>query len=258
MKSNEEFYKNLAQRESGGLKDPYSAVNKQGYIGKYQLGEAALKDAGYYEKKNGNYYSNDWSGKFTGKDGVYSKDDFLKNKQAQENAIKEYMGRQWDYLAPVHDSVGKVVGENVITPSGLIAAAHLVGQNEVIKYIKSDGEYVPKDGNGVPVTEYIHDMGHCEVLKETKNCRYDTNAAEDTQATLDNYYGNAESLKDWAGRALNGVMWDKFKDETMTKMFPNQNKTINSSHCSGSYPVSGYTRSDGSKVDSYVRNCWKH
>jgi len=28
--------------------------------------------------------------------------------------------------------------------------------------------------------------------------------------------------------------------------------------CTGSYPVSGYTRGNGIEVDSYIRNCWKH
>ena len=28
--------------------------------------------------------------------------------------------------------------------------------------------------------------------------------------------------------------------------------------CTGSYPVSGYTRGNGVEVDSYIRNCWKH
>ena len=35
------------------------------------------------------------------------------------------------------------------------------------------------------------------------------------------------------------------------------NKNENS-ECSGSYEVSGYTTSDGKKVGSYTRNCWKH
>ncbi len=30
------------------------------------------------------------------------------------------------------------------------------------------------------------------------------------------------------------------------------------SECSGSYPVSGYTRDDGTKVDGYIRTCFKH
>ena len=30
------------------------------------------------------------------------------------------------------------------------------------------------------------------------------------------------------------------------------------SDCPGYYEVSGYTTSDGKKVDSYTRTCWKH
>jgi len=33
---------------------------------------------------------------------------------------------------------------------------------------------------------------------------------------------------------------------------------INKNNCTGSYQVSGYTRSDGTRVDSYVRNCYIH
>ena len=79
-----DFYNDLGARESGGN---YSSVNKYGYVGKYQMGETAMVDAGYYKKPSGKY-NNDWSGQFTGKDGVYSVQDFLKNKQAQENAQK--------------------------------------------------------------------------------------------------------------------------------------------------------------------------
>ncbi len=35
------------------------------------------------------------------------------------------------------------------------------------------------------------------------------------------------------------------------------NKKENS-QCTGSYEVSGYTTSDGKKVGSYTRTCWKH
>ena len=30
------------------------------------------------------------------------------------------------------------------------------------------------------------------------------------------------------------------------------------SKCSGSYPVSSYTRKDGIKVDGYTKTCYKH
>ena len=32
----------------------------------------------------------------------------------------------------------------------------------------------------------------------------------------------------------------------------------NQSGCTGSYPVSGYTRDDGTKADDYIRTCYKH
>lgn len=46
-----DFYNNLGARESGGN---YSSVNKYGYVGKYQMGEAAMIDAGYYKSLLGN------------------------------------------------------------------------------------------------------------------------------------------------------------------------------------------------------------
>lgn len=50
----------LARRESGGQPDPYRAVNRAGYLGKYQMGELALIDAGFYKRDRTN--SNDFRG----------------------------------------------------------------------------------------------------------------------------------------------------------------------------------------------------
>lgn len=47
MKTLEQFLNDLGERESGGN---YRAFNRYGYAGKYQMGEAALVDAGYYKK----------------------------------------------------------------------------------------------------------------------------------------------------------------------------------------------------------------
>ena len=72
LKTVDEFYKDLGMRESGGN---YGAENRLGYLGKYQMGEQALVEAGYYKKDVKSYkdYNNDWKGTFTGKDGVFSK-----------------------------------------------------------------------------------------------------------------------------------------------------------------------------------------
>ena len=47
-KNLQDFNEALGARESGGN---YKSKNKYGYLGKYQVGEAALIDAGYYTKK---------------------------------------------------------------------------------------------------------------------------------------------------------------------------------------------------------------
>jgi len=39
-----DFLNRLGARESGGKDGNYQAVNKDGYLGKYQMGEAALID----------------------------------------------------------------------------------------------------------------------------------------------------------------------------------------------------------------------
>jgi hypothetical protein len=51
MKTLQDFLNDLGARESGGN---YKAFNKFGYAGKYQMGEMALIDCGYYKKPS--YY----------------------------------------------------------------------------------------------------------------------------------------------------------------------------------------------------------
>lgn len=146
------FLDDLAMVESGGN---YAAFNKYGYAGKYQMGEMAMIDAGYYQK-NGNY-NNDWKGKFTGKDNIYSIKDFLNNPQAQENAQLIFKKKQWGYLKSV--GADKYLGEKfdgyIITKSGLLAGTHLKGAGEVIKFLKSGGKYNPKDAFGTSIEFYI-------------------------------------------------------------------------------------------------------
>ena len=153
MKTLQQFLTDLGARESGGK---YNILNKYGYAGKYQMGEMALVDAGYYIKPN-KKYNNDWNGKFTGKDGVNSIQDFLNNSKAQENAQIIYKRKQWGYLKAVgaHKYVGKVINGYLITPSGLLAGAHLKGVGCVIKYLKSNGQIIETDGFGTSIESYM-------------------------------------------------------------------------------------------------------
>ncbi len=160
-----DFYNDLGARESGG---DYTVVNRWGYVGKYQMGESAMVDAGYYIKPSRNY-NNDWTGQFTGKDGVYSLDDFRKNKQAQENAQKSFKQAQWHQLKSLglDKYVGKEINGVKITQSGLLAAAHLKGPRNVQKYLESSGKDIPKDKLGTSVEDYMSKFGGYDVSEIT-------------------------------------------------------------------------------------------
>ncbi len=165
MKTLKDFLNDLGARESGGN---YKAFNRYGYAGKYQMGEAALIDAGYYKKPSGRF-NNDWSGIFTGRDGVRSIRDFLNNPAAQENAQIIFKKRQWGYLKAVgaHNYVGKTINGYMITPSGLLAGAHLKGAGSVAKYLKSDGKIIEKDAFGTSVETYMKRFAGYDVREIT-------------------------------------------------------------------------------------------
>jgi Ca2+-binding RTX toxin-like protein len=149
------YFEALGQRESSGR---YDATNSYGYLGKYQMGEGALIDSGYYLSDGTG--KNDWdSSHLTGKDGVFSKADFLASPDAQENAIQTYTSLLWRYLGSAQQYEGQVIDGIKITISGLLGGSHLVGAGNVAKYLNSGGDTVPKDGNSVPVTDYIKLLG---------------------------------------------------------------------------------------------------
>jgi len=166
MKGNyRDFLKALGYRESGGV---YKIENKYGYLGKYQMGEAALKDAGYY-LGDITRRRNDWIGRWTGKDGVWSKQDFLNNPKAQENAIKEFHKKMWKYIKvlDLDKYVGKKVRRILITESGLLGGAHLLGAGNLKKFLRSNGRIVPTDGFGTPITHYIEKFGGYDISEIT-------------------------------------------------------------------------------------------
>ena len=165
MKTLKNFFDDLGLRESGGN---YKAFNKFGYAGKYQMGEAALIDAGYY-KKNSGKYNNDWQGQFTGKDSVYSIKDFLNNPNAQENAQMNFKRRQWAYLKALDADkyIGQIINGYKITASGLLAGAHLKGAGAVSSYLKSGGKLVQKDGFGTSIEEYMKKFAEYDVHEIT-------------------------------------------------------------------------------------------
>ena len=165
MTQTKDFFEILGQLESSG---DYAARNKFGYLGKYQMGEAAMIDAGYYTKNNNNW-NNDWSGKFTGKGGVNSVDDFLNNAEAQEQAQRIFKKRQWQYLKSggVENYINKTIKGETITPAMILGAAHLKGHGDALKYLKSNGKINPPDGFGTTMEDYMKHFKGCDVSEIT-------------------------------------------------------------------------------------------
>ena len=166
MSDYDKFLENLAAKESGGR---YGITNSIGYLGKYQMGELALIDAGYYQRDG--TARNDWNGSWTGKDGVTSKGDFLASPDAQENAVRDYMKVQWGYIR--HYGLDKYVGQTmsdgvVLTESGLLAGAHLGGIGNLKDYVTSNGRVDFKDGNGTPISSYVERFGGHETPFEPR------------------------------------------------------------------------------------------
>jgi integrating conjugative element protein (TIGR03758 family) len=152
-----DFLQSLAQRESGNRPD---VVNKYGYAGLFQMGGAALNDAGYYKGAD-----NKWTSTWTGKDGISSLKDFLASPQAQVNAITAYHQKIDQFIKSkgLDAYEGKTLNGVTLTKSGMIAGAHLVGMGNLETWIKSGGAIVPKDGNKIAITAYVQQFGGYQV-----------------------------------------------------------------------------------------------
>jgi hypothetical protein len=160
------FFDALGMRESGG---DYAVVNSLGYLGKYQFGELALADLGYYVADG--TPDNDWIGAWTGKNNIHSKSEFLADHKAQELAMIEWASHLW--RSAVHPDflldrfVGCTIRDIKITPAGIVAGAHLVGLFGVKSFLDSGGTEDPVDPIGTPVSDYIRNYGGYEISEAT-------------------------------------------------------------------------------------------
>jgi len=86
---------------------------------------------------------------------------FLNDKIIQDWAMNKYMNVNYKFLYPyiakynIPTYGGVRIGNNLVTVSGLIAAAHLVGHTAVIAFLETDGKVVACDGNKIPLTKYL-------------------------------------------------------------------------------------------------------
>lgn len=171
----------------------FDSESKSGtYIGLYQIGPGVFKDIGWMENKGD---VNDWADwtETANLYGVKSVDDYKKNETAQHVAMTLYIrynymvlrkneitttmqGTTISGMARVKGDNGEYIKENEIwkkeikeievTRSGLLAGAHLVGANDIIKEFDNHGNWLDlRDGNGTYATEYIDEFGGYNIDK---------------------------------------------------------------------------------------------
>lgn len=137
----------------------YDVVNRFGYMGKYQLGELALRDVGYSEKfirkiKN--------SIKTVKGERVVNIKVFTPHKQKE--AIKKYLDKHENHY--LKDEIEKYVGRKIngvkITKAGILSASFL-GFKKVREYLKSNGSKIPTDGNGHSIEDRMEVFSNYEL-----------------------------------------------------------------------------------------------
>jgi hypothetical protein len=140
----------VGQSESGN--NPQQPNNKQGFVGQYQMGQAALIDAGYLTPGVGSS-TDPMSWQWTGQNGINSLSDWLANPNLQNSAMDSYT--QANYATLVNKGVitqntsPEVVG-------GLLAAAHIAGGQGAANWANSNGAYNPSDAFGTTPTKYYN------------------------------------------------------------------------------------------------------
>ena len=161
----DQFFHDLAVRESVGVFDPSASPNYQAlgdgglnYLGAYQFNEWTMINLGYY-KVDSNPDVNTWeSAFFTGKDGINNIQDYLNNPAVQDKAAHDWMN-DWVWGFVKSYGLDHYIGQNIdginITASGLLAGAHLRGADAVQTFITSGGANDPQDPYGTPVSQYL-------------------------------------------------------------------------------------------------------
>lgn len=141
LKNHYAFLDAVGHRESSGN---YKAVNRYGYLGKYQFGRSTLNHI-----------------KIEATD-----EEFLNSPKLQEEAMHRLLLANKKSLRKyIRKYNNKTVHGVYITESGLLAAAHLGGAGSVRKFLKKGYQF--KDGNGTKLTSYIEQFaGYTLTLNE--------------------------------------------------------------------------------------------
>ena len=132
-------FKNTMRKSESS--DNYMVVNKEGYMGAFQFGDARLQD---YKTANKEEFTNQ---------------EFLNDKDLQEKVFDWHVGDIVKYIQDnnLDEAIGKKVNGVVITLNGLVAAAHLGGKFGMRQYVESgfDKKFNKEDSNGTSLFDYI-------------------------------------------------------------------------------------------------------
>jgi hypothetical protein len=129
LKGHEAFLGELGHKESS---NNYKAVNRLGYMGRYQFGKKTLKSIGIN----------------------VTKQEFLSNPALQEEAMERLLAANYKSLKRFIDKYeGQTIHGVVVTKSGVLAAAHLGGAGAVRRWFRKGSNF--KDANGTSITYYM-------------------------------------------------------------------------------------------------------
>ena len=146
------FKEDLAISESSGN---YDAVNEQGYMGKYQFGDARLTDF---------LTANEGYDKDLDKDKkIIStfKNNFMDTPSLQEDVMTWHVDDINSYIdsRELDKYIGKKIGGVTITKEGLIAGAHIGGRTGLREFLetgmKIHGDEDESDVLGTYISDYI-------------------------------------------------------------------------------------------------------
>jgi hypothetical protein len=144
-----DFLKKLAESESSNNWKSIKYIRRgkrkiPRYVGKYQFGDIAFRDIG----------SNVRVKDFVKNPNIWTEEQQDKDIVKLLNNNKHYLRKKGKFNGYNH-YIGKKINNIDITESGILAAAHLIGNKGVKKFLMSNGKIDPKDGNGTKCSDYM-------------------------------------------------------------------------------------------------------
>jgi len=130
--NNMDYLFKMRMRESSGR---YDAIGVYGHLGAYQFSQATLRGLGLN----------------------VSREQFLQDTVMQDEAMMLLLKHNLELLGDrVFEYCGKEINGEIITTSGILAGAHLLGYRGIMNYLTKGINGT--DGLGTPIGEYVREF----------------------------------------------------------------------------------------------------